>query len=412
MTVLKFIFCTLIIVGIAWLFSENKKKFPIKIVVVGVLLQIVLAFVFLKIPQMLIIFEPINKLVGLIQEASLKGCQFMFGYLAGGEMPFVVKEGSGVFIVAFQVLPMIILVSALSAILFELGILPRIISIFSWVLKKSFRFSGALGFGAASTVFFGTIEAPLLVKPFLTRFSRSELNVLITCSMSTISGTVMVLYASILKDFIEQPLTHLLVASLLSVPAAIVISSIMVPAKDGSGVVEDAELPYKKSGLSIIEVILKSISEGLSMVFNIVAVIITLFALIHLVNLGIASTGYDIKIEQIVGVLFRPLLFLSGLSWGESGVASDIMGTKIVLNEFVAYLELQKHFAEFVPKSQIIITYCLCGFANFASVGIIVGGMNAILPDRTKEISQLCFKSLLAGNLAVLMTGSVVGLIL
>ena len=400
-----------VFISIAWILSENKKKIPLRFIGWGVFSQILLALIFLKMPAGVHIFSPLNKAVNVLQDVTQEAAGFMFGYLAGGVTPFEVKTPEANFIIAFRVLPLILVVSAISALLFYLKVLPTIIRVFSALLQKTFKISGPLGFGAASTVFLGTIEAPLMIKPYLTKLTRSELFSLLSCTMATVAGTVMVLYAGVLKQVIPNPMTHLLVASLMSVPAAMMIAAIMIP--------ETNLQPSKKKKFDQLalgyrgpfDALIKGTVEGVQMIINIVGVIITFFALIYLFNRVLAGVGISHSIQQILGVLLRPLMWLTGISWNDSALAGELMGTKIILNEFVSYLELSKVYSQFSDSTRLILTYCLCGFANLGSLGIVVGGLSTLLPERRDELIQLGMKSLVSGNLAVLITGAIAGLI-
>ena len=313
------------------------------------------------------------------------------------------------FIIAFRVLPLILVIGALSAVLHHWGILPAVVHALAFILKKTIGISGALGLGSASSVFLGTIESPLFIRPYLDKLTRSELFGLITCSMATIAGTVMVLYASVLKSVVQEPTTHLLTASLLSVPAALLLAHVMVPPLNpaiNESVVSQSKSPYENT----FDALMTGISESLTMVLNIVSVILVFFAFVYLTNRSLGLLAKDLTLQAVLGTLLKPFMTLIGIPAAETSAAADLMGTKIILNEFVAYLELAKA-AELSQSTRIVMTYALCGFANFASAGIIIGGLTAIMPSRKSEISALTFKSLLSGNLACLMTAAIVSFV-
>lgn len=277
------------------------------------------------------------------------------------------------------------------------------------MIQKFFGISGALAFGTSATVFLGTIESPLIVKPYLSRFSRGELFALISCSMATIAGSVMVLYAKTLSMALPNALGHLMIASLMSVPIALAYSFILIPMTDNG--TQPHEFTSSKLYSGLFDSIVTGIQEGLNMVLQITATLLVLFALVYLVNDVLGILPGDISLQMILGFLFRPIIWLIGIPWEESMVAGNLMGTKVILNEFVAYISLPEASKTLSPSSFLIMTYALCGFANFGSVGIIVGGLSAILPDRKVEISELAMKSLVVGNLASMTTGMFIGII-
>ncbi|MGE3975852.1 MAG: NupC/NupG family nucleoside CNT transporter [Bdellovibrionales bacterium] len=413
MIILRVIASITVLLFLAWLTSENRKAFSKRYVAGGLILQVLVLIVFVKIPFLVELLSPINYLVSLVQESSLEGARFMFGYLAGGPTPFEVKNASAEFIIAFRVLPMIVVVSALSAILFHLKILPLLIRGIARILSKTFKISSVLAFGASSTIFLGTIEAPLLIKPYLSQLTRSQLFALITCTMSTVSGTVMVLYASVLDSVVPNATLHLLVASLVSVPAAMILAHITIPESEVPATSStNTKLTVSDSEETFVEALMRGTFEGIQMTINIAGIIVCFFALIFLVNKGLHGAGIEHTLQSIIGILFRPLLFLTGIPWSETSFASELMGTKIVLNEFVAYMDLQKYSGQMSESSKLIMTYNLCGFANIASVGIVIGGLSTILPQRKSEIIQLTLRSLLTGNLVVLMTGTLIGFLI
>lgn len=394
-----------LIILVSWLLSESKKKVSWAFCLKAVGIQFVVAFVALKIPLFFDLLSPLNALVVVLQDATNRASEYMFGYLGGAPEPFTVSNPGNNFIIAFRVLPLIIVVSALSAVLFHWRVIPLIISVLAKLLRKTLGISGALGLGSAATVFFGTIESPLVIKPYLQRMSRSDLFALITCSMATISGTVLVLYSSVLSKIIPNASVHLLIASIMSVPAALLVSRLMIPEGEQGQASEEARLESDYDGTT--DALLRGTNEGLQMSLNIVAIILVFFAIVHLVNFSLAVISPDLTLGMILGKAFMPVMYLVGVPWSEAELAGQLMGTKIVLNEFVAYTEMAKSFSTQSEQTRLVLTYALCGFGNFASVGIIAGGLSTILPDRKKEVVSLTFRSLISGNLATLMTAAV-----
>jgi CNT family concentrative nucleoside transporter len=309
---------------------------------------------------------------------------------------------------------MIMVVSALSSLFYHWGILPWIIKQLSKLFVRTLKINGPLGFGASATIFLGTVEAPLLIRPYLLTMSRSDLFALITCTMATIAGTVMVIYASIVGQIVPNAFTHMLVASLVSIPAALMISKTLIPDRtDNKVTLSDISSPPRQTK-GAMDAVIKGTLDGLDMVLKIAAIIIVLFSLVYLTNhfLAIIPAGEKpFTVEGIVGTVLRPFLWLIGIPWEETQIASQLMGSKIILNEFVAYIQMSKlPEGALSGKTSLIMTYALCGFANLGSVGIVIGGLGTLLPERSEEIIELCLKSLVSGNLATLMTAGVVGL--
>jgi CNT family concentrative nucleoside transporter len=298
-------------------------------------------------------------------------------------------------------------ITVLSAMLFHFGILSFLVELIGKALRRLFGLSGALGLGAAATIFLGTIEAPLVIKPYLNRLSRGELLALIVCSMSTIAGTVIILYASVLEQTLPGALQHLLTASIISVPAALTLAHIYHPTTSAD--LEKIRVP--RSEKTWIEVLLDAVDDAVKMIISIVAIIVVLFAFIYLFDDLLALLHPDLSLGVILSFLLRPVMWLVGFDWANAGLAGELMGTKIVLNEFVAYLQLAEA-SGFSEKQLIMIVYSLCGFANIASCGIIIAGLVAIMPERRREVVEVTFTALLLGNMATLMTGCVVALIL
>ncbi len=399
--------------GLAWLISENRRRVQYKTVLIGLLAQVALGLILLKGPLVKEAFLLLNRMVLGLEAATRSGTTFVFGYLGGGELPFTESYPGASFVLAFQALPLVVVISALSAVLFYWKVLPVVVRGFSWALQKSLGVGGAEGLGVAANVFVGMVEAPLFVRPYLERMTRSELFTLMTCGMATSAGTVMVVYAGILKDAIPDIMGHILIASIISVPAAITVAKMMIPE---TGEVTSGRIVPPQTAINTMDAITKGTLQGVKLFINIVAMLIVLVALVHLVNqiLGLlpAVAGKPVSLERILGLVMAPITWLMGIPWSESFTAGTLMGTKTVLNEIIAYLNLSR-LAEgsLSPRSQLILTYAMCGFANPGSVGIMIGGMGTMAPGRRDEIVSLGLRSVVAGTLATCMTGAVVGLI-
>ena len=394
--------------ALAWAFSENRRATNWKSVAAGLVLQFVLALLLLKLPLFKELFLGLNSALLSLQEATRAGTSFVFGYLGGGDLPFDEKTPGGTFVLAFRALPLILVVSALSAVLFYWRILPWVVRGVAWALQETLGIGGALGLGTAANIFVGMVESPLFIRPYLLQMSRSELFALMTTGMATIAGTVMVLYATILSQALPDAMGHILTASIISAPAAIMVARLMVP-ETGAGTAGELTPPAAYAGT--MDAVIRGTADGLKLLINIVALLIVLVALVSLLNQILGLAG-DISLQKILGWIMAPVVWLMGVPWAEAQTAGALMGTKTVLNEFVAYLELAQLPKEALSEhSRLIMTYALCGFANFGSLGIMIGGMAGMAPERREEIVGLGLKSIVSGTLATCLTGTVVGLI-
>ncbi|MFT3731086.1 MAG: nucleoside transporter C-terminal domain-containing protein [Hyphomicrobium sp.] len=398
---------------IAWIFSEDRWRIPFRVVIAGVALQISLAVLFTKFPPATKIFLLLNDGVTALQQATDAGTGLVFGYLGGGPVPFVEANLQASFILAFRAFPLVLVISAIASLLLYWGILQRIVAALAFALRRTLGIGGALALGGAVHIFVGMVEAPLLVRPYLTTMSRGELFALMSCGMAGIAGTMMVIYAALLGSVIPDALGQILIASIISTPAALAIAAVMVPFVPDPD--EAGELSIADPPQSAMEAIVRGTIDGIGIVATIIAMLIVLVALVTLVNLALGQLpigGEALTLQRIFAYIFTPLLWLIGIPWGELGTASLLMGTKTVLNEFVAYLNFSHLPPDALsPRSRLIMTYALCGFANFGSLGILVGGMTAMAPGRKHDIMALGTRSILSGTLATLMSGAVIGMI-
>jgi concentrative nucleoside transporter, CNT family len=398
---------------IAWLLSEDRRAVPWRIVVVGALLQLALAALLLWVPLFRNLFLALNDLLSALEQATQEGTRFVFGFLGGGPAPFEERPGTSSFALAFRALPLILVVSALSALLFYWRVLPAVVRAVSAVLEKSMGIGGAVGLSAAANIFVGMVEAPLVVRPYLKALSRGELFIVMSCGMAGIAGTVMVLYAAILAPVLPGAMGHILSASIISAPAAILVAAIMVPPR---GAPTSGQLVPAQQASSSMDAITRGTLDGLALLLSVAAMLIVLIALVTLVNLALGLLphpgGAALTLQRLLGWLMAPLVWLAGIPWHEAATAGALMGTKTALNEFIAYVELAGLPAEALgPRSRLIMTYCLCGFANFGSLGILIGGLATMVPERREEIVALGLRSIVSGTLATLMTGAVVGML-
>ena len=401
-----------VFVLLAVLLSENRKKISFPLVGIALALQVVLGFIFLKAPIVRDAFLSLNKIVLALDKATGDGTTMVFSYLGGGPLPFNEPYPGAAFVLAFKALPIVLVMSALSALLFYWGIIPAIVKFFSFMLKKTMKTGGAEGIGISANIFVGMVEAPLLIKPYLKAMTRSELFTIMTCGMATIAGTVMVLYASILQSSIPGILGHILTASIISAPAAILISKIMIPETEP---VTDGSIKTDQVYSSSMDAVTKGTVQGVELLINIVAMIIVLVAFVSIFNiiLGLFPevSGEALTLQRILGWVMAPVSWLMGISWGEAMTTGSLMGTKTIINEFIAFLNLSSlPEGALSDRSRIIISYAMCGFANPGSLGIMIGGMGVMVPERRDEIVSLGFRSVIAGTIATCMTGAVAGL--
>jgi concentrative nucleoside transporter, CNT family len=402
------------LLAVAWVLSEDRRRIPWRTVAGGVLLQLALAALLLGFPPATAVVFLLNDGATALQSATQAGTSFVFGYLAGPPLPFVETHPGASFILAFQALPLVLTISALASLLFYWGALQRITAAFAWLLRRVMGIGGALALGAAVHVFVGMIEAPLLVRPYLARMQRGELFALMTCGMAGVAGTVMVIYASFLTPFITNALGNILIASVISTPAGLAVAALMVPFDSVEATEE--RLVVQDPPVSTLDALVKGTIDGVPVLVGIVATLLVAVALVALINAALGELPHwgdaPVTLQRIFAWPFRPVMWLIGLPWDEAGAAAELMSTKTVLNEFVAYLNLSALPPDtFVPRSRLIVTYALCGFANFGSLGIMIGGLGAMVPDRRHEVVALGLRAILSGTLATCMSGAVAGVL-
>lgn len=400
---------------IAWLFSTHKLRFPVIAAAWTIAAQIVIAALLLYVPPARDALASLQVAVEALQLATKAGTSFVFGYLGGAEAPFEVKNQGAMFNFAFQALPLLIFFSGLSALLWHWGVLKIFVKGFAFLLERIFRVGGAVALSSAANTFLGQTEAPLLIRPFLSKVTRAELFIIITGGMATVAGSVMAVYAIILAEVDPSILGHIIVASIISVPAAILMAQVMMPEEKGvTPTPANAADDFRYA--SSMDAFVRGVSDGLGLYLNIIASLIAFTAFAALVNIMLSAApdvlGAPLSLERILGWIFAPLMWLAGVPWSEAFDAGSLMGVKTAVNELVAYVELAKFEpGRFSERSFLIIVYSLCGFANFASLGIIIGGFTALAPDRRQDVIELAPRALISGTLATLMTGAVIGLI-
>jgi len=394
--------------------SENRRAVSIRLIAAGFAIQALMAVLLLKVPAAQALFLALDHAVESVHRATLAGTSFVFGYVGGGPVPWTPANPSAGFVLAFQALPLVLVISAASALLYHWKILPLVVRGAARLLERSLGVGGAVGVSASATAFLGMIEAPLLVRPYLAALSRGEMFVLMTTGMSTIAGTMMVLYATFLTGAIPDPIGHLLTASLISIPAAIMIGKTMIPDDARTGA---ARLDTAHSYTSSMDAVVQGTLDGVRLLVGICAMLVVLVALVSLVNgalaLGPEVAGAPLTLQRLLGWVMAPVAWMMGIPAAEMVTAGGLLGTKIVLNEMMAYLDLA-HLPEgaLSERSRLIMTYALCGFANLGSLGILIAGLTAMAPTRRADIVALGPRTIVSGTLASCLTAATVSLLL
>jgi concentrative nucleoside transporter, CNT family len=400
---------------IAWGFGENRGAVSLRQAVIGLVVTLATAVILIKLPIVAHAFGAINDAVGAISAASRAGTSFVFGYIGGGALPFDLKAPGADFVLAFQALPIVLVMSVLTTLLFYWRVLPPIVRGMAWLLERTLGVGGAVGLSTAANIFLGMVESPLFVRPYLAEMTRSELFLIMTGGMAGIAGTVLVLYATLLAPLIPDSAAHFVIASVLGAPAAILVSLIMVPEtvdRHTGATLTDPDM----QAASTMDAIVKGTSAGLELLLNIVAMLIVLVALVYLANaiLGLLPHPGEtsISLQRMLGLLMAPVCWLMGLPWSQAVTAGSLMGTKTVLNELIAYVDLSKLGTEALDaRSRLIMLYAMCGFANFGSLGIMIGGLGTMAPTRREEINALGLKSIVSGTLTTCLMGAIVGVL-
>lgn len=401
--------------GVAWLLGP-RKKISIVLLVGAIALQLLIAWLLYSVAPFRAFLQSLTGVVAVLQEVTNEGAQFVFGYLAGSEAPWETDPagGSG-FLFAFQALPMVIVLSALSALLWRWRILEFLVRGFAAAFRRLLNLSGSASLGAAANIFLGMTESPVLIRPRLPEMTRPDLFLIMTVGFSTVAGSVMALYVSQLSGVIDGAAGHIFTASLISVPAAVLLSRLMMPAEPVSEEALQKEKIPTPIYHSSMDALTTGVSDGIRLYFNIIFMLLVFTALVALVNvlLGLFPdvAGAPLSADRILGWVFAPVVWLAGIPWSESTQAGSLMGLKTALNEVYAYDQLSRVGGELSERTRLIMTYALCGFANFSSVGILTGGLVAIAPSRREDILQLAPRALISGTLATLMTGAAVGVL-
>ncbi len=404
---------------LVWLCSEDRNAWSVRQIVmfVGVTLavQLVIVLSVLNIPIMRSVFSALTQVVFVLQAATQEGTKFLFGYLAGGEAPFDLTKPQNNVLIAFQVLPLILVLSALVRLFYHWGLLQRVVAGFAFLLRRGLGISGPLATVSAASIFLGTVEAPLMIRPYLAKMSRGHLFATMVVAMSTVAGTVLAIYASVLTPILPTAAGHLLAASVMNVPGALMMARLAVPEGFHDGQKDAAaQMVLDDAPRSSMDAITQGALEGLRLLATVAAMLIVIVALVALVNAILAGIGapfgWTVTLQGMLGVLLSPIAWLIGVPWSEAAAAGSLLGQKLVLNEFIAYFDLAKQGGSALSeRTRLLLTYALCGFANLGSLGIMIGGFSAMVPERRDEIVSLAPKAVLIGFLVTLLSAALVG---
>jgi CNT family concentrative nucleoside transporter len=402
----------LLILAMCYLFSQDRKRINWRPVLAGLVVQSLLILLLFKVPLISQALLSLNVIVETLEAATRTGAIFLFGFLGGAEAPFVEKEGVQSYLLAFRVLPQILMFAVIVAILWYYRVLQWLVRGLGLLMQRSMGISGALGTGAAASLFLGMVEAPMVVRAYLKEMSESEFFILMTCGMSTIAGTMMVLYASVLSPIVPGVVGHLLSASIINIIGAVYLSRLLMPGSPETSLELPPTLDLKYE--SLMDAISRGTQDGLNLALQIGAMLLVLNALVALVNILLGQIdlfGKPLSLELIMGWILAPIAFVIGIPWSEAVSAGGILGTKLILNELIGYLQMVAMEDALSDRTQLILTYALCSFANLGSLGILVGGLGVLVPERRGEILSAAPKSILSGTLVTLMTASLVALL-
>jgi len=401
------------LLGLAWLASSARRKIPMRTVIAALGLQIAVAAAIFAIPPVRGALAAVSEGLKAMQAATSKGTQFVFGYLGGGGTPFEVVIPENNFILAFQVLPLMIVISALAAMFWHWGILEKICEGMGFLMRKSLGLSGPVSLGTAASIFLGMVEAPMVVRPYLERMSRADIFLIMTAAMSTVAGTVMAIYIALMQRTVPEAAAHVIVASFMAAPGAVAIARIMQPPETASSVTD--EKPPPKFYQSTMDAFTRGVQDGVNIFISVLATAVVAVAIIALLDMGLEAFAPDIggapvTMNRVFGWVLSPLMYMLGIPWKDAAPAGMLLGTKTTLNELIAFISLSELPAESMePRTRMMMIYVLCGFANFSGVAIMVGGLSAMCPSRRPEFLDLGLKSLGSGTLTNLLNGTLLG---
>ncbi|RAK58628.1 NupC/NupG family nucleoside CNT transporter [Phenylobacterium hankyongense] len=402
-------------IALCWAMSEERRRFPWKLAIGAVIVQGLLVLALFGLPALRAGLAGVGQAVDGLSNSTQAGVAFVFGFLAGTpNQPYALTDPGSLFVFAFRVLPVILVVCALAALLWHWRILRWITQGFGFVFEKTMGLRGAPALATAATVFMGQVEGPIFIRSYLTSLSRSELFMLITVGMSCVSGSTMVAYATILKGVLPNAAAHVLTASIISAPAGVLLARIVVPRHADAEVAQDLDTAATKTYESSVDALIKGTNDGLQIVLNVGATLIVFVALVAMLNglLGVLGQvgGAPISVERVLGIVFAPLAWSLGIPWKDAPTAGSLLGVKLVLTEFTAFIRMgAMPVGDIAERTRVIMTYALCGFANIASVGINLAGYTVLVPERRAEVVGMVWKAMFAGFLATCLTASVVG---
>jgi len=402
---------------VGWLCSSDRRSISWRVVFWGTGLQIVFALLILRTGAGRTIFDFVNRAFAVLIGFQAEGAKFVFGPLAAAPA----EEGSLGFFFAFQVLPTIVFFSSLMSVLYYLGVMQKVVLLFARIMARTCGTSGAESLSAAANIFVGQTEAPLLIRPYVVNMTQSELLCVMTGGMATVAGGVMAAYVMMLQKHYPDIAGHLLAASVMSAPAALVMAKMLLPEKEKPHTLGRVDIPYRDPGANLVDAAASGASTGLKLALNVGAMLIAFMSLLAMLNWGVRHAfgwfGHpEMDFQTLLGLILSPVAWLMGVPWEDCGLVGRLIGEKTVLNEFVAYT----HFAEAVnapdatplsPRAHVIATYALCGFSNFLSIGIQIGGIGGLAPGRKADIARLGLRALLAGSLACFMTAAIAGVL-
>ncbi len=412
--------------GIAWLVSLNRRNFPWRTVAYGLGLQLAFALIILKTYPGKWVFEKFNFIILTILSCADKGSQFVFGNLINRFLPigtvgpdgqFVGSDGglvldAGTAFFAFKVLPTIIFFSAFMTVLYHYGIMQKVVVLLAKIMAKTMKTSGAESLSASANIFVGQTEAPLVVKPYIGKMTQSELNAVMVGGFATIAGGVMAAYVGLLKDIIPNIAGHLMSASIMSAPAGLALAKVIIPETEEPLTRGIVKLKVEKLDANVIDAAARGATDGLRLALNVGAMLIAFIGLITLINITLGLFWKELSLTWIFGKTLAPLAWLMGIPWQDCAKFGDIMGTQVTANEFVAYLKLHDYAPQMSQRAATLGTYAMCGFANFSSVGIQLGGIGGIAPERRSDLAKIAMRALLAGAFSSWCTCCVAGILI
>lgn len=402
-----------LILGVVWLLSANRKDTPFRSIGLALALQLTVGVLVFALPPLRQALSGVTYIVKALQAATGEGVTFLFGYLGGAPTPYEEAYPENGFLLAFQVLPLILVISTLAALFWRWGILSRVCRGLGYIFERTLGLSGPVGLATSASIFLGMIEAPMIVRPYLAKMSRSDIFLIMTTAMSTIAGTMMALYIAMMERTVPEAAAHVFVASFMAAPGSVAIARLMFPAAAEAG--RDAHKPPPKLYTSTMDAFSRGVQDGINIYISVIGMILVSVALIALINGGLGALvpeldGAPLSFERILGWVFAPVMYLLGVPWREAADAGVLLGTKVVLNELLAFIQLSTmEEGALSARTRVMMIYVLCGFANFSAAAIMIGGMSAMCPDRRPDFLDLGLKSVFSGSMTNLLNAALIG---